>query len=137
MRLLLDTHTLLWLIGDDARLGDQAREIILDPKNVVFVSIVSFWEIGVKLRIGKLGPINLEEVMAAVTSHGLELLPLEPHHITTLLKLPLFLDHRDPFDHQLIAQAIAESLIFVTQDSNAHRYPVQRISCSNQPTASP
>jgi PIN domain nuclease of toxin-antitoxin system len=134
VKLLLDTHALIWLIADDARIGKQAREVIVDPGNDIFVSIVSFWEIAVKIRIGKLKKVDLEKVMAAVMSHGLELLHLEPHHIAELIKLPFHPDHRDPFDHQLIAQAIAEDLIFVSEDRNTLRYPVQRIACSNGAT---
>jgi PIN domain nuclease of toxin-antitoxin system len=137
VKLLLDTHALIWLVEDDARMGKQAREAIVEPGNDVFVSIVSFWEIAVKIRIGKLKKVDLEKVMVAVTSHGLELLHLEQHHITELIKLPFHLDHRDPFDHQLIAQAIAEDLIFVSNDRNTLRYPVKRIACSNVHGATP
>ena len=136
MRLLLDTHSLIWLVADDARIGEHAREAIIDPGNDVFVSIVSFWEIAVKIRIGKLGQLDLKEIMAAVTAHGLGLLNLEPNHIAALLALPFYPDHRDPFDHQLIAQAIAESLVFVSEDRNAPRYPVQLMTCSAQPNVS-
>jgi PIN domain nuclease of toxin-antitoxin system len=83
VKLLLDTHALIWLIVDDARIGRQAREVIVDLGNEVFVSIVSFWEFAV-------------------------LLHLDPHHVVELIKLPFHPDHRDPFDHQLIAQAVAD-----------------------------
>ena len=131
MRLLLDTHALIWLITDDARLGNAAREIIFDPANDVFVSIVSFWEMAVKIRDGKLGPGNLERVMGTVASHGMTMLPLEPRHIAELLRLPVHGDHRDPFDQQLIAQAIAEDLALITDDSNAPRYNVRRLGCKD------
>jgi PIN domain nuclease of toxin-antitoxin system len=121
------------LLEDDGRLEAQARAAIIDPDNDVLVSIVSFWEIAVKIRLGKLGRPDLEKMMEAVTAHGLELLPLEPRHIAELVKLPFYPDHRDPFDHQLIAQAIADELIFVSEDLNAQRYPVQNMTCSNRP----
>ncbi len=130
MRLLLDTHALLWLLQDDHRLGSEARAAILDRGNDVFVSIVTFWEIAVKVRVGKLGPLDIEAVIATVTAHGLELLALEPRHIAALAGLPLFPDHRDPFDHQLIAQAIAENLTFMTEDRNAPRYKATVMACS-------
>ncbi|MEI7610166.1 MAG: type II toxin-antitoxin system VapC family toxin [Rhodospirillaceae bacterium] len=136
MRLLLDTQSLIWLVENDTRIGERARQAIIDPGNDVFVSIVSFWEIAVKIRIGKLGPLDLKEIMAAVTTHGLELLNLEPNHIAALLALPFYPDHGDPFDHQLIAQAIVESLVFVSENRNAPRYPVQLMACSTQPNIS-
>ncbi len=134
MRLLLDTHALIWLVEDDPRLHDKARDAILDPANDVFVSIVSFWEIAVKIRVGKFAGPDVEKLMAAVTGHGLTLLPFEPRHIVELLRLPFYPDHRDPFDHQLIAQAIAEALVFVSEDENTSRYAVRRTTCSNGPT---
>lgn len=130
MRVLLDTHALIWLITDEPRLGKAARAVILDPANDVFVSIVSFWEMAIKMRAGKLGGIGLEKVMQAVTAHGVTQLPLAPHHILALLKLPVYPDHRDPFDHQLLAQAIAERLVFLTEDRNAVRYDVRRLGCT-------
>jgi len=135
VKLLLDTHALVWLIADDARIGRQAREVIIDPGSEVFVSIVSFWELAVKIRIGKLKKVELEKVMSAVLSYGFALLHLEPRHVLELIKLPFHPDHRDPFDHQLIAQAIAEDLIFVSEDRNTLRYPVQRIACSDGATS--
>jgi PIN domain nuclease of toxin-antitoxin system len=131
MKFLLDTPALIWLLEDDGRLEAQARAAIIDPGNDVFVSIVSFWEIAIKMRIGKLGGTDLEKVMEAVTAHGLELLHLEPRHIAELIKLPFHPDHRDPFDHQLIAQAITDDLVFISEDLNAQRYPVRRMSCSD------
>jgi PIN domain nuclease of toxin-antitoxin system len=132
VRLLLDTHALIWLMTDDVRLGAETREIIVDPANDVFVSIVSFWEMAVKMRAGKLSTVGMGTVMEAVTAHGINLLALEPHHVTALLKLPVHADHRDPFDHQLIAQAIADRLVFVTADRNAHRYEVERFDCGGK-----
>jgi PIN domain nuclease of toxin-antitoxin system len=130
VKLLLDTHALIWLITDDPRIGPATREIVIDPANDVFVSVVSFWEMAVKIRIGKLGGIDLETVIRTVADHGLFVLPLEPRHIAALLKLPVHADHRDPFDHQLIAQAILERLVFVTADRNAALYDVERQACS-------
>lgn len=130
MRLLLDTHALLWLLEDDRRLGRGARTAILDAKNDVFVSIVSFWEIAVKCRIGKLGALDIDAVIAAVSAFGLDMLALESRHIVELARLPFYPDHRDPFDHQLIAQAIAENLTFLTEDRNASRYPTALMACS-------
>ncbi len=130
MRLLLDTHALIWLLEDDERISQRVREAIIAPENEVFVSIVSFWEMAVKARIGKIRLPEMEQLMETITGNGFELLPLTPRHIAELTRLPVYVEHRDPFDHQLIAQAIAEGMTFVSQDKNASRYPVQLLRCS-------
>ena len=130
MRLLLDTHALLWALGGDPRLGDPVRVVIADPANDVWVSVVSLLEITVKLRIGKLRA-DVDEVTRALAPAGFRLLDLRPAHLIQMTRLPFYPDHRDPFDHALIAQAIAEDTTFVSDDRNATRYPVQRLACSN------
>lgn len=132
MRLLLDTHALIWCATDNAKIGARAREVIVDPASEVFVSIVSFWEMAIKLRIGKLVAPDLGEVMTAIAGLGIAVLPLNFAHIRELLRLPICPDHRDPFDHQIIAQAIAEDLVMVTNDRNAARYAVKRMTCSGE-----
>jgi PIN domain nuclease of toxin-antitoxin system len=132
LRLLLDTHALLWFLsGDDQNLAPAAREKIADPANDVFASTVSFWEIAVKLRIGKL-EANLEKVIAGTSASGFRTLGIEPSHIVGLMGLPFFPDHRDPFDHLLIAQAKIEALTFVSRDSFAPRYDVALLRCDGQ-----
>ena len=128
MRLLLDTHALLWWLADDGRIGPQARELIADPGNEVLVSLASLWEIVVKLRVGKLDA-DLGEVLAAIERDGFALLPISPAHLLALAALPTH--HRDPFDHLLIAQAIAEGATFLSEDQNTPRYPVQALTCSD------
>ena len=129
MRLLLDTHALIWLVMDNPRLGQRARGAIFDPVNEVFVSVISLWQMAVKVRAGKLANIDLEKVSRAVLSHGFTLLALEARHIWEMVRLPRVADHRDPFDQQLIAQAIAENLTFVTDDRHAPRYGAQTLAC--------
>jgi PIN domain nuclease of toxin-antitoxin system len=120
---------LIWCATDNANIGTKAREIIVDPVSEVFVSIVSFWEMAIKLRIGKLVAPDLGEVMTAMAGLGIGVLPLSLAHIHELLRLPILPDHRDPFDHQIIAQAIADDLVLLTNDRNAARYPVKRMTC--------
>ncbi len=122
MRLLLDTHILLWWLSDDPRLGVRQRGLIADPAQDVLVSVVSLWEIVVKRRIGKL-TADIGEVMDAGERAGFVRLGIEPRHLQVLAELPTH--HRDPFDHLLIAQAIAEDVVFVTDDRHAVRYPVR------------
>jgi PIN domain nuclease of toxin-antitoxin system len=126
LRLLLDTHSLLWWLADDAALGNKARALLEDPANDIFVSTVSLWEIVVKARIGKL-TADIAEVLKATEAQGFELLNIEAGHLIALAALPAH--HRDPFDHLLIAQAVSEHLVFVTQDANASAYPVTIFSC--------
>jgi PIN domain nuclease of toxin-antitoxin system len=129
VRLLLDTHALLWALSAAPELGPQAVGLISDPANEVFVSVVSLWEATLKIRIGKLA-VKANDIMDAVPASGFVVLDLKPDHLRALEKLPRFADHKDPFDHLLIAQATAEDLAFMSQDANVIRYRVRRILCA-------
>ena len=112
MKLLLDTHLLLWWLGNSPSLTAQARELISDPENTIFVSAVSLWEIWLKQSLGKLRlPEDFEERLAGEL---FESLPLTAAHAREVALLPWH--HRDPFDRMLIAQARAADLKFVTAD---------------------
>ena len=118
MRLLLDTHILLWWLADNPSLGDQARELISDPENAVFISSVTLWEIWLKESLGKLQlPSDFEEKLAA---ESFESLPLLAAHAREVAFLPWH--HRDPFDRMLIAQARVSKLTLVTADEIAGDY---------------
>jgi len=127
MKLLLDTPALLWWLSDDARIGPRARGLIAEPGNDVLVSVVSIWEILVKIRIGKL-EADLGDIALACERQGFLSLPITPEHLRRLATLPVL--HRDPFDHLLIAQAITEDATFVTGNRIAERYPVQVAGCA-------
>lgn len=133
MRLLLDTHALLWWLNDDGKLGGHARGLIGDPANDVLVSAVSLWEITVKLRIGKLDA-DIEEILGVLPDQGFERLDIADSHLIALAALPVH--HRDPFDHLLMAQAIAEGAHFVSDDQNVPLYGIAFLTCSD-PTLSP
>ena len=128
MRLLLDTHALLWWLSDDLKLGGQARDLISDPANDILVSAVSLWEILVKVRAGKL-VADIQEILNEMTAQGFELLDISPAHLLALAALPMH--HKDPFDHLLIAQAIAEAATFLSEDGYTRQYPVQHVTCSD------
>lgn len=132
MKVLLDTHALLWWLADDARLGRHARTLIADPGNVVLVSAASLWEIVVKVRIGKL-EADVAEIAQAIDRDGFDLLSITPAHLSALRTLPRHPDHRDPFDHLLVAQAITEDATFVSEDRNTPRYPVRFVTGSDSP----
>ena len=128
MKLLLDTHALLWWLDDDDRLGPPARALIEDPANDVLISVASLWEIVVKVRLGKL-EADIAEVAAAVEQDGFALLDLGVAHLVALAALPA--RHRDPFDHLLIAQAVAEDATFLPDDRHVPDYPVRLVRCSD------
>ena len=127
MKFLLDTHALLWWLADDDQLGSRAREVVADPANDILVSMVSLWEIVVKVRVGKL-QADIGEIIDAVQREGFTVLNVGMAHLVTLAGLPMH--HRDPFDHLLIAQAMTEDATFVSEDRNAARYPVRMVACS-------
>ncbi len=127
MKLLLDTHAFLWWLSDDARLGHRVRRLIAEPGNDVAVSVVVLWEMVVKQRVGKLR-FDLEEVLQAVDRGGFALLDISVAHLRALVGLPAH--HRDPFDHLLIAQAITEEAVFVSDDRHVPRYAVLAMTCS-------
>lgn len=124
MRLLLDTHALLWWLSDDPTLGNKARALIADPANDVLVSVASLWEIVVKVRVGKL-TANIAAICAGAQAEGFVTLDIRPAHLAALAALPAH--HRDPFDHLLLAQAQAEGLAFVSADQYAPLYPVAHV----------
>jgi len=128
VRLLLDTHALLWWLNDDEKLGSRARGLIGDPANDVLVSAVSLWEITVKLRIGKLDA-DIEEILAILPDQGFQRLDISDAHLIALAGLPVH--HRDPFDHLLMAQALAEDAHFVSEDQNVLLYGVPFLTCSD------
>lgn len=120
MMLLLDTHVLLWWLGNDSTLSTEARNAIADPDNAVYVSAASAWEIAIKEHIGKLqAPTDLE---AQLYAHDFEPLPISVAHALTAGALPRY--HDDPFDRMLVAQTIEERLTLVTRDPRMAPYEV-------------
>jgi PIN domain nuclease of toxin-antitoxin system len=131
VKLLLDTHALLWWLSDDPRLGAAARDRIMDPANDILISVISLWEILVKVRAGKLDA-RIEEILEEMQAQGFALLQIAPTHLMALAALPMH--HRDSFDHLLIAQAIADKATFLSDDGYTPRYPVSCLSCSGTPS---
>jgi len=126
MRYLLDTHTVIWLKENNPRLNRAKWEpVFFSADNEVLVSIVSLWEITIKKALGKFDfEGEIEEFAATLGSvQGFRMLPVEPTHLGRLGRLPAH--HGDPFDRLLIAQAIEEKAIAVTNDRNWKKYPVK------------
>ncbi len=112
MNLLLDTHVFLWWDRQDATLNDQARDAIGDPRNRVFVSAASVWEIGIKRRLGKLAlGGSAASAIAANGFHELAIVPLDAEEAGNMEW-----QHNDPFDRLLVAQAIRRGLVLLTAD---------------------
>ncbi len=125
-RYLLDTHVFLWLIQDDPQLSDRARDIIADYENQLNFSVVSIWEIVIKLNIGKLKiEHTIEDIYTLLAQLNILILPIERSDLDRYLALPLH--HRDPFDRLIIAQAIDRELILISVDSSFEPYSVHKL----------
>jgi len=127
MRLLLDTHTLLWFALGDAKCSSNARSLIEEEAHEKWLSPASHWELAIKISIGKYKlPIPFEEfIQRAVIDNGFLLMPIEPRHTSLLTSLPFH--HRDPFDRMMIAQAMAEQMNVVSSDAAFDAYPITRL----------
>lgn len=125
-RILLDTHTVMWWHEDDVRLSALARETIEDLSNTVHVSIISFWEIVIKLKIDKLQlDYSIDELAAACIKSNFKISPIKFHHLNQLSLLPLF--HRDPFDRMLAAIAYSEKMNLISKDKQLAAYNISVI----------
>jgi len=127
MRLLLDTHTLLWLVSDDPKLSRKGMKLLVDPENDLLLSPATYWELAIKISIGK---YRLTDPLAnyideAVRLYGLNILSITPKHAEAIVQLPHH--HRDPFDRMLIAQALVEEVAVVSSDDAFDAYPVKRL----------
>ena len=124
MRLLLDTQALLWWINDNPKLNQVKRELIADPRNTVLVSAVSFWEIAIKHRIGKMEDTG-SGVMSSVRASRIEIVQIEPSHLEQLERFVPLSGHKDPFDHLILAQAIERKAVLVTSDGALRSYGIR------------
>ncbi|HEY2412627.1 MAG TPA: type II toxin-antitoxin system VapC family toxin [Pirellulaceae bacterium] len=127
MRLLLDSHAFLWFCEGNSRLSAVARAAIEDPNNEKSVSLVTAWEVAIKLGLGKLKlQIPFEELFpGALVANGFRVLTPDFRHFRELLTLPLH--HRDPFDCLLIAQAKLDGLTIVSTDPDLPPYGVSML----------
>ncbi len=127
MRILLDTHALLWAALAPASLSRRASSIVADEKNVVLVSAASAWEIATKVRLGKLpGAERLErEFLNVMDAAGYTLLPIDA--ASALRAGRLNGEHRDPFDRMLAAQALAEDIPILSTDAKLDVFSIRRI----------
>ena len=129
MRLLLDTHSMFWYIEDDPQLSGRARTLIQDASNEILVSPASYWEIAIKISIGKwrLNRPYEEFIDIGLNQYGFQVLPILPTHTARLIGLPFPQGHRDPFDRLLVAQVLVEQIPIVSADSPLDAYGVTRL----------
>ena len=125
MRCLLDTHALIWLLQKDQSLSEGAREAIADADSV-YVSLVSLWEIAIKISLGKLTvPYSPgKELRDLMEEAGLQILPVDAGDLDRIVELPFH--HRDPFDRMLAVQALSRNLRFLSRDPAFDAYGVER-----------
>jgi PIN domain nuclease of toxin-antitoxin system len=127
MKILLDTHAFLWAISGNSKLSDKARSAYLDSNNELFFSTISYWEIGIKISIGKLElDKNWQKIIdKEMNNNGIKWLDLKKEHVQGIINLKFH--HRDPFDRLLIAQAKFEQLTVMTIDKNISKYNVKTL----------
>jgi PIN domain nuclease of toxin-antitoxin system len=127
VRLLLDTHVLLWSAFEPGRLSLAAREALVEPENELVVSAATAWEIATKHRLGRLqhATIFAEDFENAVAERDFAILPITARHGRLAGSLPG--EHGDPFDRMLAAQARAETLVLVSNDRLLDQFGVQRL----------
>ena len=121
MKLLLDTHIVLWAAGQPEKLSESARALLTAPGNVLLFSAASIWEIVIKRGLGredfKVDPRRLRKMLIV---HGYTELPVTAEHALAIETLPLL--HKDPFDRLLVAQARAEGMLLLTMDASVSQY---------------
>lgn len=122
MKLLLDTHILLWIISVSNRLPDSTRLLLADPQNQLFFSDVSLWEIAIKNGLGRANfQVNPRMLRRELLIHGYKELTITSEHVVSIDSLPSV--HKDPFDRLLLTQAMVEGITLLTNDAVLSKYP--------------
>ena len=127
MNLLLDTHAFLWFVRNGPKLSATARNAIAAPQRKLFLSPASYWELAIKVQLGKY-QLNMsfqEFIEKGISLYDLTVLPIEPVHAAEVSGLTRH--HGDPFDRLIIAQAIVEQLTIVSADEEFDAYPIPRL----------
>ena len=120
---LLDTHAAIWFFTGDSALSSTADQIIRDRTNRIYLSVISAWELTIKISIGKLRfPGDAAGFIQTAQSNDITIIPIETIHLSILKELPFI--HRDPFDRLLVATALAEEMKLITADRNIAQYDV-------------
>jgi PIN domain nuclease of toxin-antitoxin system len=122
VRLLLDTHVLLWAVGDPGRLAAPVRQAVTAPENTILISAATVWEIAIKRALGRL-EFPIDDLDAVLARAGFEHLPIDAGHAVAAGGLPRH--HADPFDRMLVAQSRVEGLTLVSEDAAIAAYDVR------------
>ncbi len=124
MKYLLDTQIAIWSMEDHPNIKGPIRDILENPINTLYVSLISLIEISIKFKLGKLPQfmMSVEDVTKQMLNDGFELLPVEPGQIYAYQSIPLYEDHRDPFDRMLLAVALYEQIPIISSDEKFERY---------------
>ena len=125
MKILLDTHVLLWALQDSPELSEQARYLINEPDNEIYYSLASLWETQIKhVSHPKEMPLNSEKLEKYCVDSGFLFMPIRREHIDYLdkLRVPDGLKHKNPFDRIMICQAVDEGMLFLTRDKRIAQY---------------
>lgn len=124
MNVLIDTQILIWIQENNPAISLKSRAVLTSLDNQVYVPQISFFEIAIKRKIGKLPAFQLttDELVHQAIEDGIHILPLGDHHIAAYDQIPLHADHRDPFDRLILATALAEKMPVISADGHFHRY---------------
>ena len=124
MKILLDTHTALWMVNEHEKLSSTAKNLLRDDDNSLFISIVSLWEMAIKASLGKLTEMygGMDAFVSKIAIMPIELFPITTNHIRIVESLPFV--HRDPFDRMIVATAISDGMTILTNDSYIPKYDV-------------
>ena len=122
MKLLLDTHLLLWAAGEPNRLSKRVRALVNNPENDLLFSAASLWEIAIKSKLDRRDfQVDVRLLRRGLLDHGYNELPVGSDHVVAIESLPAI--HKDPFDRMLVAQATVEGITLLTSDSLVAQYP--------------
>lgn len=126
MKILLDTHVLLWVAADPQQLSPQATKLLEDPQNQLYFSTASLWEISIKNKLGRTNfKVDLPVLRRNLLDYGFVEIAINSAHAIAIDGLPDI--HKDPFDRMLVAQTIVEGITLMTADSTVAEYPVALI----------
>ncbi len=128
MKILIDSHALIWSVAEPQRLSARARRVLTHPDDYeLMFSMASLWELTIKIASGKLIPVgsSVRDIVTTLRKSGVGILPIRMEHILRLETLPMH--HRDPFDRLLIVQAMEDDLTILTNDAQFRHYPAKLI----------
>ena len=125
MKLLIDTHTALWLFNEHEKISSPARDCLLNEESELYISIASAWEIAIKHSLGKLTefPGGVRLFLSAINENPIEIIPILPEYVEKVEVLKYI--HSDPFDRIIISTALCEDMAILTADENIHKYNVK------------